>query len=288
MAGIYTFKTSRLSYWALWLSRLSIPVALLSFLLLRFGDMHPSLAIYCFAAAVALAILSLLVSLAALPAIWIDGHKGGRRLWSTLFRALLVLLPALLLIFLYFSRPVLSDVTTAPLDPPEFVNAWAERHAEDNDLAMQSLTQREQQALAYPELKSQQYDHAVPLLFLMVRDAMLDEKWTIVRENLKEGIGEESFIEADIRSIFTGLRYALVVRFLDDEDEGTIIDMRAASLWGDHDLGFNSQRILGFQAELDKMIQEKVKRYELRLEQLERERRLQMGPMPRAKPKSKS
>ncbi len=285
MAGIYTFRTSRLALWALWLSRLAIPVALLSFLMMRFGDLHPSIAIYCFASSVALALLSLLVGGAAFPSIWIEGYKGGRRLWGTLLRSLLILLPALILVYLYFSRPVHSDLSTSPLDPPEFVFAQSERDMRDNDLNIPSLAIREQQAFAYPELKSLQVERPVDLLHLMVKDALEAENWTITRESALSQTGDDSLFEASIRSVITGLRYVIAVRLRDNGEEGTIIDLRSASVWGDHDLGLNASRITGFQASLNQMLEQSVARYQLRLEELERKRRLERGPVPLAKPK---
>lgn len=286
MAGIYRFKTSRLSHWALWLSRLSIPVAILSFLLLRFGGMHPSVAIYCFAAAAALALLSMLVSFAAFPSIWVEGYIGGRRLWVTFVRSLFLLIPALLVGYLYISLPRLSDVTTAPLDPPEFNASLGELHDEDNSLSVPSLLEREQQALAYPELKSLAFQQQPALLYLMVEDAMKEQNWEITRARpVTSDWLEDSYLEASIRSIITGLRYAVVVRLRDDGDEGTIVDMRSASLWGPHDLGLNSRRVLGFQETLKSMVADKIKLYEIKLEEQERQRRLKQGPLPRPKPK---
>lgn len=286
MAGIYKFKTSRLSYWALWLSRLSIPVAILSFLLLRFGGMHPSVAIYCFAAAAMLALFSMLVSFAAFPSIWVDGYVGGRRLWSTFIRSLFLLIPALLLGYLYFSKPVLSDVTTAPLDPPEFEASLDILHEQDNSLALPSLLEREEQAIAYPELKSLSFQQSPALLYLMSEDAMKDNGWDIKRAlPVSENWLEDAYLEASIRSMITGLRYAMVVRLRDDGEEGTIIDMRSASLWGQHDLGLNSRRVLGFQETLKEMVANKIKLYEIKLEEQERQRRLKRGPLPRPKPR---
>ena len=284
MAGHYQFKTSLLAKWALWLSRLAIPVVVLSFLFMRFGNMHPSLAVYCFASAIALALLSLLVSIFALPSIWIDGTKGGRKLWGAFLRGLVVLLPALVLAYLYFSRPAFSDLSTNPVDPPPFALAWSERRDADNSLEIHGLKSRKQQALAYPELESKEVGHPLELMHLLVRDLAEKEGWTILREERPGFDDVESYIEAKATSLITGLRYVVAIRLRDAVDEGTIIDMRSASLWGPHDLGRNASRIISFMDTIEKRLQDSIKRYELQLEEDQRRRRIEQGPMPRPKP----
>ncbi|PLW78384.1 DUF1499 domain-containing protein [Cohaesibacter celericrescens] len=284
MPGIYKFKTSRLALWALLLARLSIPVAILSFLLMRFGGLHPSLAIYCFAASVALALLSILVSLAAFPTIWFDGQIGGMRLWGTFLRSLFVLLPALAFAYFYFSRPAFSDLSTNPIDPPEFVEAWKLRGDNDNSLESASLAEREKQALAYPSLNSKKIEQPIELVHLLVLDELKKQNWELLRISDYRDSVDGSDFEATTRSVITGLRYAMSVRLRPDGEEASILDMRSASLWGPHDFGINAARIMNFMASVDNRLEGGIKHFELQIEEEERQRRLERGPIPRAKP----
>ncbi|SFN49787.1 Protein of unknown function [Cohaesibacter marisflavi] len=286
MAGIYKFKTSRLAHRALWFARLSIPVAILSFLLMRFGGLHPSIALYCFAASVCLALLSILTSWVAFHAIWFDGQKGGRALWGAFLRSLVVLLPSLVFGYFYFTLPPFSDLSTNPLDPPEFVAAWQMRGDSDNALSVASLDMRERQALAYPALKSQSYAQSVALMQLAVADELAKNEWQILRaEEQKEEDGS-AYYEAYTRSVFTGLRYVVSIRLSPAGEDETRLDMRSASLWGPRDFGMNARRILGFIAGIESRLDTNAQRYELKLEEIERLRRLQRGPIPRPKPEN--
>ena len=284
MPGIYKFKTSRLADWALWFARLSIPVAILSFLLMRFGGLHPAVAIYCFGASVLLAVLSILTSLIAFHSIWSEGYKGGGKLWGSFVRCLVVLLPAAVFAYFYFSVPPFSDLSTDPLDPPDFVAAWQTRQDFDNSLAIASLDEREQQALAYPTLKTQTYDQPVALMQLAVADELKKNKWQILRAQEQQSEEDSAYYEVVTRSIITGLRYVICIRLRPEGEEETNFDMRSASLWGTHDFGLNASRITNFISGLETRLNTNVQRYELKLEEIERLRRLQMGPIPRPKP----
>ena len=277
---------SRLAHWALGFARLSIPVAILSFLLMRFGGLHPSIALYCFAASVCLALLSILTSWAAFPAIWFDGQKGGRSLWGAFLRSLVVLLPAAVFGYFYFTLPPFSDLSTNPLNPPEFVAAWQMRSDADNSLAIASLDAREQQALAYPALKSQTYAHSVALMQLAIADELKKHEWQVLRAEEQPETDGNAYYEAYTRSVFTGLRYVMSIRLSPNGDEESNLDMRSASLWGPRDFGMNARRIQSFIEGVESRLETNVQRYELKLEEIERLRRLQRGPIPRPKPEN--
>ena len=287
MPGTYKFKTSKMAKWALWLARLTMPVTILSFLMMRFGGLHPSIAIYCFAAAIALAMLAMLASFVAFPAIWFEGQIGGTWLWGTFLRSLIVVIPALILVYFYLSRPVFSDLSTNPVEPPEFSAAWSYRHDGDNSLELSSLEMREQQALAYPDLESLQVDHSSELVHLVVLDELKKQNWDIIRETDHRLSPGGSWFEAHTRSIVTGLHYVMVIRLIPDGEFGTIIDMRSASLWGPHDLGLNARRIRAFFASVSDRLDKGVQHFELQLEEIQRQRRLERGPLPRPKPKQR-
>ncbi|MCV6547663.1 MAG: DUF1499 domain-containing protein [Cohaesibacter sp.] len=285
MSGHYSFQISQPAILALGLARLAIPVAFLSFLLMRFADLHPAIAIYCFATAIVIALLSWLVSIAAFPAIWFDGQKGGRRLWGAFLRGLLVLVPALVLAYYYFNRPAFSDLSTNLENPPIFDLAKQQRQQYDNELTMISHINRQQQARAYPELTGKLVEHPPQLVYLLVKDLIEKNGWTLLGETAPSEEEPNGRMEISIRSIFSGLRYVAIIRLQDDGQESTIVDMRSASLWGHHDFGLNARRIRIFFADMDEKLGQGLKLYQLQLEEVERQERLKRGPLPRKKPK---
>ena len=284
MAGIYKLGTSRLAHLSLWLARLTIPVAIISFLLMRFGGMHPSVAVYCFGSAIALALLAMLVSVAAFPAIWFEGQIGGSRLWGSFLRSQVIILPALALAFIYFTRPAFSDLSTNPIDPPGFIAAWDLRHDADNSLEVSSLEERELQALAYPDLESTILEQPPEIIYLIVQDELEKHGWELIGVTDQRDSESGGLFEAYTRSILTGLRYAMVVRLRSDGEYRTVVDMRSASYWGPHDLGLNARRITGFLKDVETRLESSLQHFELKLEQIVRKRRLELGPMPRPKP----
>lgn len=65
---------------------------------------------------------------------------------------------------------------------------------------------------------------------------------------------QERYIEAVATSFLFGFESDVVIRLVEIE-EGTLVDMRATSRWGAHDLGSNAARITQFLVELDAALQ---------------------------------
>ena len=65
---------------------------------------------------------------------------------------------------------------------------------------------------------------------------------------------EERYLEAVATSLVLGFESDVVIRLAEEED-GTLVDMRAASRWGPHDLGANAALISTFMADLDAALQ---------------------------------
>lgn len=74
------------------------------------------------------------------------------------------------------------------------------------------------------------------------------------RELSAEEALEERYLEAIATSFFFGFESDVVIRLAEKED-GTLVDMRAASRWGPHDLGSNAALIRDFMEDLDEALQ---------------------------------
>jgi uncharacterized protein (DUF1499 family) len=65
---------------------------------------------------------------------------------------------------------------------------------------------------------------------------------------------EKRQVEAVVKSFLFGFNSDIVIRVMESED-GTLVDMRATSRWGAHDLGSNAERIISFMNDLDAALQ---------------------------------
>ena len=64
----------------------------------------------------------------------------------------------------------------------------------------------------------------------------------------------ERYVEAVATSFLFGFESDVVIRLIEEED-GTLVDMRATSRWGAHDLGSNASRVNAFLTDLDAALQ---------------------------------
>ncbi|MDD9910777.1 MAG: DUF1499 domain-containing protein [Ahrensia sp.] len=72
--------------------------------------------------------------------------------------------------------------------------------------------------------------------------------------NLEAAELDERYIEAVAFSFVFGFESDVVLRLI-EEDEGTLVDMRSVSRFGQHDLGANARLVEGFMADLDDALQ---------------------------------
>ena len=145
--------------------------------------------------------------------------------------------------FLDASRlPAIHDISTDSAEPPEFDRLIAVRGTTSNDLTYTD-GDRQQQALAYPEIKTLHTKRGLNESFdraLVVAKTM---GWEIVNSDRRSGI-----IEYTATTFWFGFKDDVVIR-IRDESGGTLIDLRSVSRVGMSDLGANAKRIARFLAE---------------------------------------
>ena len=146
---------SSLATWSRNLAIFSVVAVIVSILIVRFGFLEMKPALATFFGALALAVLSILVGLAAFAAIWQNGSRGmGRILLAFLINALVLAYPAYLGLQ-YRKLPPIHDITTDPIDPPRFEALARLRSGEGaNSAVYAGLYSAEQQRLAYPEIET--------------------------------------------------------------------------------------------------------------------------------------
>ena len=234
---------SSLATWARNLALFSVIAVVVSIAIVRFGFLEMKPALATFFGALALACLSILLSLAAFAAIWQNGSRGmGRVLLAFLINAALLAYPAYLA-YQYRHLPAIYDVTTDPIDPPRF-EALARLRAGDgvNPAAYAGLYSAEQQRAAYPDIEPVSLDVPVQKAYELAQRLVARRKWLVIDERAPQPPQRIGRIEAVARTPVMGFREDIAIRIAPDGD-GSRVDIRSASRYFGHDLGSNAARI---------------------------------------------
>src|SRR6266478_1594144 len=231
---------SSLASWARNLAVFSIVAVLVSTFIVRFGFLEIKPALATFFGALALAGLSILVSLAAFVAIWQNGSRGmGRILLALLIDAALLAYPAYLAVQ-YRKLPPIHDITTDPIDPPRF-DALAGLRTGDgaNTAVYAGLYSAEQQRLAYPDIEPVELEIPVDRAYAITLQLVNKRKWLVIDERPPRPIGR---IEAVARTPIMGFREDVSIR-VTPNGEDSRVDIRSSSRYFESDLGSNAARV---------------------------------------------
>jgi len=145
--------------------------------------------------------------------------------------------------FLDASRlPAIHDISTDSAEPPEFDRLIAVRGTTSNDLTYTDA-ERQQQAMAYPEIKTMHTRRDLSESFDRVLVVAKTLGWEIVNSDRRSGI-----VESTATTFWFGFKDDVVIR-IREENGGTLIDLRSVSRVGMSDLGANAERIARFLAE---------------------------------------
>ncbi|MGX7708317.1 DUF1499 domain-containing protein [Methylobacterium sp. Gmos1] len=241
---------TRAAPWALRLAWLSLAVVGLSLLLVRDPRAETEAALAALGSGVGLAALAVLLAVAAFVRVWREGARGlGVAVGGLLLAALVLAYPA------YMAArgamlPPLTDVSTDIENPPAFSRsraAWEARGGRlprDSNPAARAL-QRE----AYPQIAPLTLDLGPDEAFALAMKAAQNRKWQVVESYKPGGRVGNGRIEAVVRSRLLGLPYDVTVR-LHPRADGTRIDVRSATRFGDRDFGQNADHIRAYLDEI--------------------------------------
>src|SRR3954463_11042 len=172
---------SSLASWARNLAVFSAVAVLVSIVIVRFGFLEMKPALATFFGALACAVLSILVGLAAFVAIWQNGSRGlSRILLALLIDAVVLAYPAYLGLQ-YRKLPPIHDITTDPIDPPRF-EALARLRAGDgtNPAVYAGLYSAEQQRLAYPDTEPGELEVPPQRAYEITLALINKRKWLVI------------------------------------------------------------------------------------------------------------
>jgi uncharacterized protein (DUF1499 family) len=234
---------STLATWARYLAIFSLVAVAVSIITIRFGFLEFRPALATFLGALGLAGLSIAVAFAAFAAIWQNGSRGmGRILVALLIDAAILAYPAYLALQ-YRKLPAIYDITTDPIDPPQF-EALARLRSGDgaNPAAYAGLYSAEQQQQAYPDIAPVTLEVPPQKAYDETLKLVTRRKWLIIDERAPQPPRMIGHIEAVARTPIMGFREDVSIRVIPDPD-GSRVDIRSSSRYFGHDLGSNAARI---------------------------------------------
>jgi uncharacterized protein (DUF1499 family) len=240
------------SQFALWARRLaifSLPVALLAIIMARAGLFEALPILMTFGAALGLAALAILLALAALIGIWIDGRAGTGYALVALFVSFALLAYPAYLGFKAYKLPQINDVTTDPYDPPRLEAAQRLRTRAANSIVYGGLSVFQRQSAAYPDVAPLSEDVTPQVAYDTAYAVITKRKWVIVDARPPQA-GREGIIEAVARTPIMGFRDDVVVR-VRPASGGARIDARSSSRYGFHDFGANASRLISLLSDID-------------------------------------
>jgi len=135
------------------------------------------------------------------------------------------------------SLPMIHDISTDTLDPPQFVAVRPLRAEAPNPAEYPGAETAAQQRAGYPDLGPLQTSLSPSQLYDQARATVAEMDWDLVAENAELGR-----IEATDTTFWYGFKDDIVIR-IRATDDGSRLDIRSKSRVGRSDLGANAARI---------------------------------------------
>ncbi len=248
---------SRLAAWSLRLALFSLIATFVALIIVRSGALDLVPALSTLAGALVLAAVAILLAFGAGIVIWRDGLGGLRQaVLAVLIGVALIGYPAYLGARAY-QLPAIYDITTDPIDPPQFDAIARLRPRDANPIAYQGLYAAEQQHAAYPDLDPEDTTASPQEAFDVAMKIIVKRKWRVVDARPPRGpvAGRpaDGIIEAVARSLILGFPEDVVLRIRATND-GSRIDVRSASRYGRGDLGSNAARVRNLITDIDTVL----------------------------------
>jgi hypothetical protein len=250
---IHSEPMSRLAIWARRIAGFALAAAFLAVIIVRSGLLEVWPALATFAGALGLAVIALVLSIAALVVIWMEGLAGfGASLTAMAVSLALLAYPAYLGLSAY-RLPWIYDITTDPIDPPRYEALARLRARDGNPIPYEGLYAAEQQRNAYPDIGPLGTNATPTAAFDAALAAVNKRRWLIIARSPPQGPRREGRIEAVARTPIMGFRDDVVVR-VRAEPDGARIDARSSSRYGSFDFGTNAARVRGLMNDIEEAI----------------------------------
>jgi uncharacterized protein (DUF1499 family) len=242
---------SRVAVWSSRLGLFAFAVAALSIIIVRSGLLEIVPALATFGASLVFAGLAVLLAFAAFVVIWRQGTGGLGRALLGLFLGLALLAYPAYLGTRALRLPAIADVSTDTSNPPRFdvLARLRPRGRTDYPGAAAAALQRK----AYPDVAPLDLDVPTKVAYDATLALVTKRKWYIGDTRAPTLTRRDGVIEAVARTPIMGFRDDVVIR-ITPLGQGTRVDMRSASRFGDHDLGSNASRIRSLLEDIDSVV----------------------------------
>jgi Protein of unknown function (DUF1499) len=255
---------SRLAIWAQRVALFSLVATLVAIVIVRSGALEIVPALSTLAGALVLAAVAILLALGAAMVIWFEGVRGAREAATALLIGCALIGYPFFLFIRAHNLPAIYDVTTDPIDPPQFDAIARLRPRDANPIAYAGLYAAEQQQAAYSDIEPDDTDSSPQDAYNAAMKVIVKRKWRVVdaRPPLaavprlidarasQAPATRDGIIEAVARTPILGFRDDLVVRVRATSD-GARIDVRSASRYGRRDFGTNATRVRNLINDID-------------------------------------
>ncbi|MFY9877362.1 MAG: DUF1499 domain-containing protein [Rhodomicrobium sp.] len=243
----YIEHLSRTAVWSYRIAILSVLVFVGAFVWHRFFGLPTPFALKVLGGAVAGAVVSLVLAVAALASIWKEGHLGAGRASAAMFLSTLVLAVPLWSLPGLLRLPRLYEITTDTAAPPAFDRVAKIRQGQANPVHYEASFATLQSS-AYPDIKPLQIQRSLIDVYPAVRDIVKALNWKIIDEQAPEAT-RSGHIEAMDRTLLFGFTDDIAIRVTGSAKMAKV-DIRSSSRFGQHDLGRNADRIRRFLGEV--------------------------------------
>lgn len=216
----------------------------------RYGLIETIAYFWTLALAGGLAVLALGLAVAGFRRLWDYGEKAGKASLAAGILAVIVLTPYVAGAYFVLRYPVLNDISTDLVEPPQFVLAQGRRSGAMNEIGPITPEAAEMQTEHYPDVSGRRYDASMSRVLNAAAAVIAARGWTpYTRLPFEVETGEVS-IELEAPTLLVRFPADAVLR-LTDEGASTFVDMRMNTRYARHDLGDNARRIRAFMADLD-------------------------------------
>lgn len=239
---------SKIAAWSSRLGLFAFAVAALSIIIVRSGLLEIVPALATFGAALVFAGLAILFAFAAFIVIWRQGLSGLGRALLGLFLGLALLAYPAYLGTRALRLPPISDITTDTANPPRFDVLSRLRPRGRTDYPGPAVAALQQKA--YPDIAPLELDVPTKAAYDAALALVTKRKWYIGDARSPTPGRRDGVIEAVARTPIMGFRDDVVIR-VTPLGQGTRVDMRSASRFGNHDLGANASRIRSLLEDID-------------------------------------
>ena len=261
-------ETSSLAIWSRRIAFFSLAATLIAIIIVRSGALDIVPALSTLAGALVLACVAILLAVGAGISIWRNGSGGGRQAVTGLLIGFALIAYPLYLGVKARNLPAIYDITTDPIDPPQFDAIARLRPRDANPVTYAGLYTAEQQHNAYADIEPDDTNSSAQEAYDAAMKVIIKRKWRVVDAHspqaapavptprnvaIQASPARDGIIEAVARTPILGFRDDVVVRIRPTAD-GARIDVRSASRYGRHDLGSNAARVRNLIDDIDTML----------------------------------